>query len=159
MDDDKKKRLDFLKRKNVGKRYMIEYLESLNKLTLNSVEDYKVLSIEETLNLDVSNKKNRKKIYINFDDKERLSHLFNSISEMMDSEIYLFTDYSLYCGVLKLNSITDFNINFSFEDEEKGIITLRTVDNSNAIILDFYEEHGNKLLEIEVMGDEWISAL
>ena len=54
------------------------------------------------------------------------------------------------CGILMIDSLQEFNFDFSFEDMRSGIITLTRADLFEEILLDFNEENGVEYLEIEI---------
>ncbi|WP_159799779.1 hypothetical protein [Flavobacterium sp. MK4S-17] len=143
------------KRRLFGKKYLPEYLKELNTLTNIEVTPQELISIEKsdlinTIKHDVS-----KNIMLNFNDKEKLLILIGRLINIKNGPSYLYTTYAKDCGLLKLNSINDFNINFNFTDEHAGFIKFILQDLSNEISLDFYEEDGEQLLEIEISGNEW----
>lgn len=143
------------KRRLFGKQYLSEYLKELNALTKINVTPNELITVAESdlvnkIRFDVS-----KSFRFNFNDKERLTILIERLNDIKKEPCYLFTTYSNDCGLLKLNSIKNFNINFNFDDEHAGFIKLILQDLSNEISLDFYEEDGIQILEVEISGKEW----
>ena len=63
--------------------------------------------------------------------------------------VYLYTDLSKDCGLVLLNSIDEFNFEFNFDDEPKGLIIFIGFESNYKILLDFYEEDDVEYIEIE----------
>ena len=90
---------------------------------------------------------------------ERQSERFQAFIEQgqhtFPKPVYLWTQYTNECGALRLSSIRDLNFGFDFKVESNGILSLIAEDLTNRMLLDFYEDGQNQLLDIELAGTEW----
>ncbi|MFD2162263.1 hypothetical protein ACFSJU_07650 [Paradesertivirga mongoliensis] len=143
---------DQKKRRLFGKQYLPSYLKELNKITKRQVAASDLLTIVDTDELYDVKFQNTPicTIRLKFEDKAELEKLLEDLRSQKDTEYFLFTSYSGDCGTLKIKSLKEFNIDFSFSDEHAGLISLISEDLSQKILLDFYEEEGIEYLEVEV---------
>lgn len=143
-----------------GKLYLSQYLKELEALTIidkSSLEE-RLLSIETTSSLPQINRAVFHKKQIRFDEKQRLRELFTKLANCKDGHAFLLTDYSKFCGALKLNTILEFDVNFLFGDEHQGMVVISLEDNSNELLLDFFEEGSERKMEVEIFGEDWPSV-
>jgi len=153
-------RATMLKRKAIGKTFIDKYFRELNTVSNKEINSDDLLSIEDTYQYidSISNirKLNHYKSEpFEFHDKNRLTDFFIDIINKKNGKAILITKYSEYCGALPLNGLQDFNFNFPYNAEHSGLITLILEDLSNELILDFWDDQGQKLIEIETYGNEW----
>ena len=124
------------------------YLSDLKKILLTGITSYNLISIEKTD--EIRQKNSQKKLQlttlISFEDKELLKALVTDDG----FGYYLFITYSNDCGTVKINSLNEFNFEFSFNSISSGIITLTREDLTKEIVLDFYREGDNQYLKIEI---------
>lgn len=158
MEKDLKDRLAVLKLKNLGKKYLKVYLKELNALVNINVLQENLIPLEKSPKAE-NISENKKKVRWKFDEKAKLEGLVNKLVKLRDDDLLLITEYSKFCGALKLSSLKSFNIQFDFNAEHAGIIVLRLCDNSNKLLLDYYQDEGENILEIEVSGKDWPNAL
>lgn len=151
--------LEQKKRRLYGKNNLDNYLKELNAITNIDVSQKDLLSIVESDKI-VYDDDNSKfyKAKILFNDKERLLLFIGDLLKIRDGKGFLSTTYSNDSGLLEINSLKDFNVNFRFDDEHSGLITIVLKDLSNKLLLDFYEENQELYLEIETYGDDWSKA-
>lgn len=154
MDHKSRKRLSVLKAKNTGKKYKDIYLRELKQLVIPDLDENQLLQLEKTLEIPKV-EGNVEKHYFPFSKKKAVKKLFEKLISIKDGEVFLITQYSLFCGALVLKSLEEFNVYFKFEAEHQGLIQLRLVDITNELILDFYEENGERKIEIEIVGRDW----
>jgi hypothetical protein len=97
------------------------------------------------------------KFTIPFDEKYsvRFFAYIQQLYQTNPSSIYMWSDLSDVCGTCILNSITALNLEFSFDCSTEGIISFRTTDLKDKILFDFYEEDGQRWLDIETSGMNW----
>jgi hypothetical protein len=140
------------KRRLYGKQYLSAYLLELNKILLIKVDTANLLSIVKTDEIrSYFNLKKLKNSYkILFNEKDKLKEIVLRNNESISGQYYVFTSLSINCGVVKIDSLFDFNFNFPFNALASGVITITKSDLSKEILLDFSEENGIKYLEIEV---------
>lgn len=160
MNNTNREQKEFLLKKNQGKRLKASYLSELEQL-LSSKFD--LLTLEETESLIEGTRnirdKNRYKIITPFPNKSSLKKFIELVAENNDDIIYLYTDYSKFCGMVRIKSIKEFNTDFDFDDEHGGLIELQDEKAQNGLILDFFEENGTQKLEMETYGEDWSKFL
>lgn len=147
--------LEQRKRRLFGKNNLQTYLKELNALTKIEITKYMLLSLVESDKIGSVDKEYFYKSNILFKEKNKLLLFINYLIKVKDGECYLNTSYSKDCGVLKLSSLKDFNINFKFFNEHSGILSIILKDLSNELLLDYFEEDNEYYLEIEVYGKDW----
>lgn len=150
--------LEQKKRRLYGKSNLNEYLKELEAITKIDVSQIDLLSIVESDKVVFNGDDKSYKAKILFNDKERLLILFGDLLKLKDGKAFLSTEYSKDCGLLEIDSLKDFNVNFNFNDEHSGLITIVLKDLSNKLLLDFYEENQQQYLEIKVYGEDWSKA-
>lgn len=138
------------KRRLFGKQYLSDYLSVIEKITHCKKENIRLLPIVETDKI-IEKESSLKLVYstkMMFDDKTELKRI---IAEKIESEdgFYLFTSLSRDCGVVVIDSLEDFNFDFNFMDDHSGIVSLVSSNLKEKILLDFYEEEGEKFIEVE----------
>lgn len=140
------------------KRYLQDYLKELNSITNMEVNVGMLESLTEDERLKgiVSKKVFKDKIL--FHDKENLLLFFGQLLKLKNGKAYIYTTYSKEFGLLKINGLEDFNVNFNFNDEHAGLISIILRDLSNELTLDFYEEEDEYYLEVQSYGDDWSKA-
>lgn len=150
------------KRRLYGKQHLYKYIKELNALTNIDVCNENLFSIVETDKIvsgikehlyKSSNTFSKSKIL--FSDKESLLILIGHIINLKNDEVYISTEFSLDCGLLKLASLNDFNVNFDYEKVTSGLFSITLKDFSNSLLFDFYEEDYEYYLEIESYGKDW----
>lgn len=146
---------DQKKRRLFGRQYLESYLKELDAITNKKINEEMLLSLVESDEINSTVFTESRTTLIDFHDKEKLLLLLGDLAKLRNGEIYLYTSYSEDCGMLQLDSLMDFNVNFDFEDEHSGLITITLKDLSNKLILDFYEEGNDQLLTVEVYGADW----
>lgn len=147
------------KRRLYGKQYLEVYLKELNALTNINVMESMLLQITESDAIKAIKNSSSYRERIKFNEKEKLRLFFAQLVELKNGRCYLKTKYSQDCGALKLNKLQDFNVNFNFNDEHAGLISIILEDLSNELILDYYEENDEYYLDIEVFGLDWSNAI
>ena len=142
--------LEQKKRRLFGKQYLAEYLTIIKKITrYKSNDSIRLLTIVDSDNIISKGASLEKKfaIRIPFNNDELKRILIEKC--IVEGSTYLYTDLSKDCGLVFLDSISDFNFDFNYEDEPVGLIILIGSKNNYKILLDFYEEDGLKFIEIE----------
>lgn len=142
--------LEQKKRRLYGKKYLSDYLLIMQKITSN-IDVLCRKSIPETDSIieKISFLSLKESFRIVFDDKNKLKNIvFNKIKQL--ESVYIFTSFSQDCGVIQIPSLKNFNFDFEFSDDLSGIISLVTLDLKSKILLDFYKEDNNEIIEIEI---------
>ena len=160
-----KETLEQKKRRLYGKKNMHSHITELDSLTNIDVNEKDLLSIVDSdlvlekikryfHESDVKEHKHK----IPFSDKESLLIFVGELIKLKDGEAYVMTENSERCGLLKIRSLKDFNVNFEREKAKSELFTITLVDFSNRLLLDINEEEGEYYLEIETYGDDWSKA-
>ncbi len=159
----KNDKLNFLFRKNKGKELMSLLLKELDSFLFKNSSD--ILSLEESEEVIQSVKStnynellNFKIIGLPFNDKTILKCVVDLIAKADLKSVYVSSGYSEYCGLILISSINSLNTGFEFTAEHTGLIVLYSFDLQNKLILDFYREQGNELIDIEVYGQCWANV-
>lgn len=156
-------RLSFLLRKNTGKRYMQEYLNELSKLVYQ--DKFEILTLEESDCIFEYIKKHLRYEPVSrctqniFSNKDKLKKTILEIQRIDKSNVYMSLGFSEMCGIVLLEYIDLFNINFAFDDEHSGLIVFYDKELKNSLVVDFYKENGICYYDLEVVGEEWIKII
>lgn len=157
------KRKQLLVNRSLGRQYMESYLRELNSLFRCSITTNNLLTLEDSLLLIENIKAAAQSFEENslyktqtaFEDKEKLRSIFKRLYHIYQGEIYATMGYSQYCGIVRIPSLLDFNIDFSFSDEHSGLITLYAAETFDFALLDFSEDCGVYDIEVEINGRLW----
>lgn len=149
-----------LKIKFLKKKHLNSYLGELEKLALQKVDVSKLvldrIDVLKEAAIRLSN--NQGEFFqIPFEEKRGVDFkiYINRLKSVNSGKVYLWTDYSNYCGLLLLDDLTQLNLEFGFHDEHSGIMTLLAENLKDKLILDWSEEGGRRMLEIESYGENW----
>lgn len=147
--------LEQKKRRLFGKKHLSRYLSELSKLLKKEIEAKDLLSIVDTdkfmnATSHFKDKKPFVKEIIKFSDKTKLKEILLKKVSNWNVPYMVYLSDSLDCGLLEIPSLYYFNFDFSFYDEHAGIIIFTRIDGEQKILLDYYEENGEKFIEIEI---------
>uniref|UniRef100_UPI000B0EE6E3 hypothetical protein n=2 Tax=Leptospira santarosai TaxID=28183 RepID=UPI000B0EE6E3 len=134
---------------------MSKYIAEISQLYLKPFSKSNLIELEimEAIRQNVISKSERKKIFtIPFEEKstEKFKHFVNNLYSKNQNPIYIWTELSNDCGIYEIDSILDFNFNFSFEVNSMGLIHLVSKNLKDQIVLDFSEDNNERLLEVEL---------
>lgn len=156
-------RLQFLIRKNAGKRNLEEYKEILSKLIIDN--NYSIMCLEDSdIITETVIKNNKLNQYTNsiwsskqipFSEKNELKQIISKIRLRYDDMVYMSIKNSEQCGLIVLDRIDFFNVNFQFRDEPSGLIVFYDRSLTNELVVDFYEEYNEHFYDLEILGREW----
>lgn len=156
-------RLQFLLRKNAGKRYLETYKDILSKLIVDG--NYNIIGLEETDVISEKIIKNQITLqdnnliwtdkHIPFVEKSKLKRIISGIQSRNNDIVYMSIKNSDLCGLVVLNRIDSFNVNFQYRDEPSGLIVFYDRSLINKLIVDFYEEDNEYFYDLEIQGREW----
>jgi len=159
-------RLQFLLRKNAGKRYMAEYLTELSKLITNN--KFKILNLEDSDVISKSIIDNHEKFLskmdywecsnVLFTQKEILKGIITKIQLVYSAPVYMSIGYSDMCGLVMTKRISFFNSDFEFNDEHSGLIVLYDKNAINKLVIDFYEEECMFYYDLQLFGEQWVKC-
>ncbi len=159
-----KSRLQFLLRKNAGKKYMAEYIMELSKLIINN--KFRILNLEDSDIISKSIIDNHKKFLskidywecrnILFNQKEMLKDIIAKIQLVYSDLVYMSIGYSDLCGLVMIERIGLFNFDFKFNDEHSGLIVLYDRNAINKLVIDFYEEDCMFFYDLQLFGEQWV---
>jgi hypothetical protein len=71
--------------------------------------------------------------------------------------VLLFTPRSVECGAYRLDGLDQFNWGFGFDANVEGIISVIDELAMNRMTVDFSEEGERQMVEIDVVGPDWIN--
>lgn len=128
-----------------------QYVSEIDLSSLSDVEDArrKAVSLND---FPVS------KFIIPFNEKatEKFRSFIDALYQANDSEVYIWTKRTNVCGLYKIKSIRNINIDFPFEINDEGILVFLSADFKDRLLFDFsLDSNGNKILEIEMQGRNW----
>ena len=156
-------RLQFLLRKNAGKRYFEKYQEELSKLIIDN--DFKVLNLEDSDIISAAIIKNNKLFQQSnttwtvrqkpFLEKNELRKVISHIQRKYNDIVYMSIKDSDMCGRVVLDKISSFNINFQYWDSIGGLIVFYDRSLTNSLVIDYYEEWNKYYYDLEIYGKEW----
>lgn len=159
-------RLQFLLRKNAGKRYMAEYLTELSKLITNN--KFKILNLEDSDVISKSIIDNHEKFLskmdywecsnVLFTQKEILKGIITKIQLVYSAPVYMSIGYSDMCGLVMTKRISFFNSDFESNDEHSGLIVLYDKNAINKLVIDFYEEECMFYYDLQLFGEQWVKC-
>lgn len=157
-----KNRLQFLLRKNTGKRYLEKYQEELSKLIIGN--NIKIMSLEKSdiifkmISDNMLFKQNNlawSAKQIPFQDKSILKKIISDIQIKYGDIVYMSIKNSDICGLVLLERIDMFNVCFHYQDDSSGLITFYDKSLTNMLIIDFYEEWNEFFYDVEIYGKKW----
>jgi hypothetical protein len=149
MSDELTKRL----RRN---RHLARHLTELGCLLRREVRPEDLLSLYETevlLGRAAKRTPGRKETFP-FADKAR-GRLSLLVHAFQDDLVYLWTALTNDCGVYRAVPLAEIDFSFPFEFSPEGILSVVSQDLGDRILLDWYEEGGVELLDLEVTGPRW----
>ena len=79
----------------------------------------------------------------------KLKEIVHSIEQDESIPYLIWLDQSTSCGLYMIPNLSAFNWDFKFDDDPNGIISLMRRDGKKEIVLDFYEEDNQNLLDIK----------
>ncbi len=152
-----------LERKLLLAREMPQHLSALTQYAGRPITRADLLSVEETSRIREQLRSRpegpRAKRRFSFEDRAGpvFVRLLNALHAASPGAVQVWIKTTSDCGLLVLHSLKDFNLEFAFEADPNGVVTLRTSDLENELLLDYYEEDGHRLLEAELSGADWLS--
>lgn len=152
MSDEVTKRL----RRNA---HLARHLTELGRLLRRDVRPDDLLSLPETeaLRVRMAKRTPDRKESFPFAEKNgrRLSPLVHAFQEDL---VYVWTALSNDCGVHRAVPLSEVDFSFPFAFSPEGILSIVSQDLGDHILLDWYEEGGAELLDLEVTGPRWSAA-
>jgi len=137
----------------MGKQLLPTYINSLNEISTNIISSDTLLSIVETdffySQIDYEKKAEVKKTIL-FSERKDVEKILKEHFIDFNEKYILWIKHANDCGALKLESLNYFNFEFSYNVCKNGVITFTQIDYKYQILLDFYEEHSTKYLDIDI---------
>lgn len=134
--------------------YMPNYLKELSILLQRNVVAEDLLSLSETDSFfEQSRNKSEEIVYkstLDFTNKQFLLDCVHENVENWDTPYMIYLCDVDHCGLLEIDTLSDFNWNFKFTDEHCGFIGFIRKDMNERIVLDYYEENTKLLIDIEI---------
>ncbi|WP_232380458.1 hypothetical protein [Leptospira ainlahdjerensis] len=140
---------------------MPKYIAEISHLSLKpfSASNLVALDImEEIRQKAISKSEPKKNINMQFEEKstKRFKDFIQNLYSKNQNPIYIWTELSNDCGIYEINSILEFNFDFSFDINDKGLIHLLSINLKDEMILDFSNNYNEYELEVELCGPNWI---
>jgi hypothetical protein len=137
------------------------YLKELEILVTHPVNELDLLSRAATeslraqINLNCASESQRIEIPFAERSGAAFARLIACLQDLNRSPVVLWPPRANKFGVLKLPSLASINFSFPFFLNSQGIFAIATEDGMDRLILDFYEQQGRQILEIEWAGSNW----
>lgn len=99
-----------------------------------------------------------KKFTIPFEARKQRPFLafIQELIEANSSPIHIWTLPADVCGLLQTSSLRDIHFDFPFDLSKNAIVTFSTIDGSDRLSLDFWEDDaGDRWLSVEFSGANW----
>lgn len=142
---------DQKRRRIYGKLFLPQYINTLNKILNKSIGEKDLLSIIDT---DLIIELGRGDLYLEkiipFNDKESFQQIVINNILGLNERIHVFIEHAKECGTVAIDSMSEFNFQFNYDDEPVGLISLMIEKTAEELLLDFYEENGMQFLKIEI---------
>ncbi len=152
---------DELSKKLSRNRHLARHLAELGRLLKREVLPEHLLSLDATEALLARSRATRRtpdwKQSVPFGDKNN-GHL-GWANEFKSDPVYLWTALTNICGAHPPVRLSEIDFGFSFNLCPEGILEVLSVDLENRMLLDWYEEGGAELLDLEVTGSRWGAAM
>jgi hypothetical protein len=83
--------------------------------------------------------------------KKRFREFLENLAESNNSNIYIWTDKSNYCGLLKVKSLLNIKYEYIYDAITEGVIVFLTDDFIDRLLIDFDEKYAT----VEIQGKNW----
>lgn len=150
-----------LRKQRELKKSLPKFLSKLEAIISSDVEENRLLTVDESNRLiDSSNlglPKTKTGFTIDFSRKNNRNfrEFINALYQANSSPVYVWIEDSNIHGLYKAPSIRSINFSFPFDIDDNGIIVFRTDDCKDKLLIDFYEENGCEMLDVEIQGCNW----
>lgn len=133
---------------------MPTYLKDLSSLLQRDIKKEELLSLAET-DAFFNKYLNQPRITIykktlNFADKHALNCAVREHMSEWEVPYMIYLSEVDCCGLLEIPSLSCFNWNFQFNDEQAGLICFIRKDGYEKLLLDFYEDDLNLFIDVEI---------
>ncbi len=142
--------------------YMPEHLSIMEKLLNRKFEKSELLSVEETevirqKSIHTWDKYPQRVFEIAFEERKssRFQKFIETLAKAAAQDVYLWLPHTRSCGLHKPVKLLAVNFAFEFDWIKEGLFSIVTADGANRLTLDFSEDGGEYLLELEIRGREW----
>ncbi len=142
--------------------YMPEHLSILEKLLNRKFEKSDLLSAEETevirqKSIHTWDKYPQHVFEIEFEERKspKFQKFIETLAKAATQDVYLWLPHTKSCGLNKPVKLLAINFAFEFDWIKEGLFSIVTADGANRLTLDFSEDGGEYLLELEIRGREW----
>jgi hypothetical protein len=86
----------------------------------------------------------------------RFAEFVRKLAQANSDDVYVWTDASNSCGLLRPVPLLDLDLAFPFDWSPDGVLVLITADFADKLLLDFFEDDsGEPRLAVEVSGAHW----
>jgi len=96
-------------------------------------------------------------IELNFSirESERLGKIFDHLSSVNIFSIYVWIEGSIDCGLIKIDSLADINVEYLLSSAEWGIMGLLSEDMKDYLLLEINEYDDGLKVGLEIKGANW----
>jgi hypothetical protein len=143
------------------KRELPRHLTVLGKLLNRQVNAQNLLSLDETDAIRERSKsvvrRPSSRFTIRFSDKTgpRFQALIRTLQDRNPSPVLVWTLSADVCGFPRPVQLSEIDFGFEFDLEPNGVLVFITEDLCDKLLLDYFEEDGERLLEVELSGAHW----
>ncbi|GKS92691.1 hypothetical protein [Acidovorax sp. SUPP2539] len=86
---------------------------------------------------------------------ERFKKVFNNLSVLNISRIYLWIEGSIDCGLVKIDSLADINVEYLLSSADWGIMGLLSEDMKDYLLLEINEYNDGLKVGLDAKGANW----
>lgn len=130
----------------------------MGRLLHREVRPEHLLSVEETEGLLARSRAARRtpewRRTVEFAGKHQ-GLLARFVESFQSDPVYVWTPLTTDCGAHAPVRLSELDLGFPFDLNPEGILTVLAEDLGNRMLLDWYEEGGVELLDVEVAGARW----
>lgn len=143
------------------KIFIAKYLGMLSKLVAKPVFEKNIGSINDAKNIRAQSQifegMSSQKIELNFSihEAERLEKIFICLGALNFSNVYLWVENSIDCGLLKIDSLASINVEYLLGSADWGIMGLLSEDMKDYLLLEINEYDDGLKVGLDAKGANW----
>ncbi|WP_139160284.1 hypothetical protein [Paracidovorax valerianellae] len=146
------------------KIFIAKYLEMLSKLVIKPVFEKDIGNIDDAKKIRAQSQIFEgiysQKIELNFSmhEAERIRRIFGYLSTVNVSSVYLWLENSIDCGLLKIDSLADINVEYLLGSADWGIMGLLSEDMKDYLLLEINEYDDGLKVGLDAKGANWAAV-
>ncbi|GKS97925.1 hypothetical protein AVKW3434_01075 [Acidovorax sp. SUPP3434] len=143
------------------KIFISKYLEMLSKIVGKPVFEKDIGSIADAKRIrahsQVFEGMYSQKIELNFSihEADRIKNIFSYLRAVNISSVYLWVENSIDCGLLKIDSLADVNVEYLLGSTDWEIMGLLSEDMKDYLLLEINEYSDGLKFGLDVKGANW----